>query len=201
MPENAKIHQRRELSDDEHDHAGKEHGDEDHDDDHKGEEHSDHEGEDHSDDHAKEGKSVAGADDHSDHDHEGEEHSDHEGHSDHHGEGDSGIDIDLFKIIILFAMILCITFGIIPKLWGACRDNEEILSMLNCFSAGLFMGMSLVHMMPEAVEMYQTWAICEQIEKPFPLPFVMYFMGYFLVLAVDRVVAKAYHSSHGHNPG
>ena len=55
---------------------------------------------------------------------------------------------------MLFAMILCVGLGIIPKLWGKCRDNEETLSMLNCFSAGIFMGMSLVHMMPEAAEQY-----------------------------------------------
>ena len=99
---------------------------------------------------------------------------------------------------MLFCMMLCVGLGIIPKLWGKCSDNEEILSMLNCFSAGIFMAMSLVHMMPEAAEVYQGWALCEKIEIPFPLPYVMYFVGYFLILSIDRVAARAYHAGHDH---
>ena len=53
----------------------------------------------------------------------------------------------------------------------------------------MFLGMSLIHMMPESVEIYQTWAIKEGIERAFPLPYVMFFVGYFLILAVDRVAA------------
>ena len=152
---------------------------------------------------------VVVEEDHEGEDHSDEEHSDHEGgeihsdeeeeHDDHEGESSSdGIDIDTFKIVMLFCMILCVGLGIIPKLWGKCSDNEEILSMLNCFSAGIFMAMSLVHMMPEAAEVYQGWALCEKIEKPFPLPYVMYFVGYFFILSIDRVAARAYHAGHEH---
>ena len=87
-------------------------------------------------------------------------------------------------------MILCVGFGLIPKAWGACRNNRETLSLLNCFSAGIFLGMSLVHMMPEAQEIYLSWAIEEGIERPFPLPYVMYFVGYVLILALDSLFGK-----------
>ena len=157
----------------------------DHDDeDHEGEVHdSDHEGEEH------------------DSDHEGEEHGDHEGQDDHekHDESkDEGIDVDTLKIILMICMILCVGLGFIPKAWGKCRNDAYILSFLNCFSAGIFLGMSLVHMMPESAEVYGMWAACEGIEDPFPLPYVMYFIGYMFILSIDRVLAKAYHIGHDH---
>jgi len=58
--------------------------------------------------------------------------------------------------------------------------------------------MSLVHMMPEATEIYAIWAAKEGIEKPFPLPYVGFFMGYMLILGVDRVAAKACGAGHSH---
>ena len=114
----------------EEDHEGEDHSD------HEGEEHSDHEGEEHS-------------------DHEGEDHEDHDEHGDEHSDG---IDIKTLKIIMLFAMFLCVGFGFIPKLWSKCRNNDDLLSNLNCFSAGIFLAMALIHMMPESEEIYRSWA-------------------------------------------
>ena len=130
---------------------------------------------------------------------------DHGGHA-CHGTGahackeeeDEGIDVDTFKIIMLFCMIVCVGFGLIPKLWNACRNSENTLSMLNCFSAGIFLAMALIHMMPESAEIYLMWAVAEEIERPFPLPYVMFFVGYMLILAIDRVAARAYHMGHDH---
>ena len=135
-------------------------------------------------------------DDHAGHDHAGhDDHDDHEEH-DEHEEEEGGIDIDTFKIIMLLCMFFCIGFGLLPKLWGKCRDSENALSMLNCFSGGLFLGMSLIHLLPESAEIYLSWAAEEGIERPFPLPYVMFFVGYILILAIDRVAARAYHMSH-----
>ena len=139
-------------------------------------------------------KRLLAEDDHSGHDHSGHNHGDHDDHGDEHE--DEGIDVDTFKWIMLVCMILCVGLGLIPKLWGKCRDSETTLSLLNCFSAGIFLGMSLIHMMPEAAEIYLIWAVKEGIERPFPLPYVMYFVGYLLILAIDRVAARAYHVGH-----
>ena len=133
-----------------------------------------------------------------DHDHEDEhDHDDdHDDHDDDHDE--EGIDIDTLKIILMICMILCVGLGFIPKAWGRCRNDAYILSFLNCFSAGIFLGMAIVHMMPEAAEVYGMWALCEGVERPFPLPYVMYFIGYMVILSIDRVLAKAYHLGHDH---
>lgn len=58
--------------------------------------------------------------------------------------------------------------------------------------------MSLVHMFPEAVEIYNMWSAKEKIERPFPLPYVMFFIGYFLILSIDRVATRACGVKHSH---
>ena len=89
-----------------------------------------------------------------DHDDDHDDHGAEERHDDHDEHDDHSIDPDVFKVIMMILMFLCVGFGVIPKLWSKCRDNDEILSKLNCFASGLFLGMALVHMMPEAVEIY-----------------------------------------------
>jgi len=145
---------------------------------------------DHDDDHDE--PEIHGEGEHDEHD------EDHEAEMLAAADEESSLDIQTFKIIVLFALIACVGLGFVPKAWSKCRDNEYTLSFLNCFSAGIFLAMSLVHMMPESAEMYADWAQEEGIEKPFPLPYVMFFMGYMLILAIDRVAAKAYHGDHGH---
>ena len=49
--------------------------------------------------------------------------------------------------------------------------------------------MALVHMLPEAVEMYNGWAAEHEIERPFPVEYLSFFIGYLLVLGIDRVAA------------
>lgn len=140
---------------------------------------------------------VAPVDDHDDHGHDD--------HADDHDElealvEDEGIDVDTFKIILLCVMILCVGLGLVPKVWGACRNSDTTLSFLNCFSAGIFLAMALIHMMPESAEVYLLWAAEENIERPFPLPYVMFFVGYMLILAIDRVAARKYHlEEHEHS--
>ena len=132
---------------------------------------------------------VEAEDDHG-HDHGAE--GDH--HDDHHDEEDSGIamSLDGFKMLMAFLMLLCVGGGVIPRLWKRCRDSEAALSYMNCFSAGLFLGMALVHILPEAVHIYDAWAICENHEDPFPLPYVLFYVGYLLILAVDKMVADKF---------
>lgn len=52
--------------------------------------------------------------------------------------------------------------------------------------------MALVHMMPEAAELYEIWGSTRDYERLFPLPYVCFFLGYILILLVDRVFAHKY---------
>lgn len=102
---------------------------------------------------------------------------------------EEGMTIKTFKIWMLFAIWLCVLAGLLPKVIPAVSRNEIVLSFLNCFSAGIFLGMALLHIIPEGVEIYEGHVEKEHIEKPFPWPYVLIFAGYLLVLVIDRVIA------------
>jgi zinc transporter ZupT len=89
---------------------------------------------------------------------------------------------------MIFAIFILTLAGIIPILVKACKKSASALSYLNCFSAGMFLSIALIHMMPEAVEEYAEYSEANEIERPFPLPFCMMFCGYLIVLLVDRVI-------------
>lgn len=50
--------------------------------------------------------------------------------------------------------------------------------------------MALFHIIPEGAEQYEDWASEKGIERPFPMAYVLIFVGYLIVLAVDRVIAS-----------
>ena len=56
-------------------------------------------------------------------------------------------------------------------------------------------------MMPESAEIYLMWAqsLDEPLERPFPLPYVCYFLGYLLILLIDRVISGKLHSHITHD--
>ena len=95
---------------------------------------------------------------------------------------------------MMFVMfIICLT-GLLPTLTPCIHKNEALLSYLNCFSGGIFLALALVHMLPESVESYDAWGQENGYEKLFPLPYVMMFSGYMIVLCLDRVImAKIIH--------
>ena len=59
---------------------------------------------------------------------------------------------------------------------------------MNCFAAGMFLSIALMHMLPESVEMFFAWAEHEGIEEPFQLPYCTLFVGYLIPLFVDKVI-------------
>ena len=126
----------------------------------------------------------------------------HDGHHDHslHEEEEGHINVAFFKILMLVLMFLCCGFGLIPKGCGACSKSNSTLSYMNCFSAGIFLTMAIFHMLPEGAEMYEGWVKKNEIERPFPVPYLAFFIGYVLVLGIDRVAAAYFHKGHSHSP-
>lgn len=95
-----------------------------------------------------------------------------------------------FKIGMIFVILICGMFGGLVKACPAIGKNELVLSLMNCYSAGLFLNLALLHIIPEGNEVYEGWVHRKELHKAFPLDYVMVFVGYMLVLAVDRVLAS-----------
>ena len=105
--------------------------------------------------------------------------------------GEQGLNIAKFKIITLIVLFVICMVGIIPKVWSGCGKRELAMSLTNCFAAGMFLAMAFMHLLPEGVELFEGWAAENEIKKPFPLAYLMFFIGFLLVLCVDRVIARA----------
>ena len=93
-----------------------------------------------------------------------------------------------FKVIILLVMFFECFLGLTPHFFGkCCKQNPYPLSFLNCYAAGTFFTMSLMHVLPETVEQYGTYmSVCHGNKEPYPLPYLMYVLGYVVILSVDR---------------
>jgi hypothetical protein len=64
--------------------------------------------------------------------------------------------IDALKYSMIVIMFFIIYIGMIPAFSNRCRKSETTLSLLNCFAGGVFLAMTLIHIMPEAVETYES---------------------------------------------
>jgi solute carrier family 39 (zinc transporter), member 1/2/3 len=93
---------------------------------------------------------------------------------------------------MLVVMFLECGLGLVPRCIPMTKRWENALSYMNCFSAGIFLAMSLVHIMPEAAEIWGSWVKSANIERAFPLPYVLYLAGYLLILFTDKVIASKF---------
>lgn len=90
--------------------------------------------------------------------------------------------------ICFIVVVFCEAFfsGCFPTWSAGCRENPKILGIANSFAAGVFIAVALVHILPEEAEM---WADMNPDTDPlFPLPYFLMFLGYTLILIIDKVM-------------
>lgn len=68
------------------------------------------------------------------------------------------MELEAYKWMMLVIMFLVCGCGMIPRCIPMTDKWQDALAYLNCFSAGLFLAMSLVHIMPEAAEIWSKYA-------------------------------------------
>ena len=120
------------------------------------------------------------------------------------------MEIVAVKIIFIFVIFfMALIAGIIPNKSNACRNSATLLGVANAFTGGIFLAIALLHIMPEASETYSDLMAPEDEhehdhdeeqmvqhgggdeDKVFPLPFLLVFLGYALILTIDKVVFDA----------
>lgn len=81
--------------------------------------------------------------------------------------------------------------GVIPVKVKSFRESPKILGIANAFSGGVFLAISLMHIMPEQSENYDSLGeegeISENLAN-FPMPYLLLVSGYTLILVIDRVL-------------
>lgn len=117
---------------------------------------------------------------------------------------------------IIFAFLEGAIAGWIPTIWTSCRESPKILGIANSFACGLFLAISILHITPEEVH---NWEYLDRNshkdpnagekdaripnDKIFPLPELMVFLGYTIILIMDKVLfdSKAlFENSDGEDP-
>ena len=128
-----------------------------------------------------------------DHSHEGDAAHDHGDAAHDHGEahahaGLTKEQVSTFKIVFIFVYLAITYIGILPNVIGSCKNNQTTLSFMNCFAAGVFLSIALIHLLPEGGEQYVTWADEKGYKEPFPLPYTVIFLGYLIAVTFDRII-------------
>lgn len=132
--------------------------------------------------------------------------------------------------IVLIAALAFIS-GVLPYLITACRKNMSVIGLANAFSGGIFLAIALIHILPEAAEEYQEYihetehdhsedvvfVPSDPFDWPensrrnlhgggvesagFPLPFFIVFLGYALILFIDKVAFDTHSLGHDKDHG
>ena len=146
-------------------------------------------------------------------------------HDHDHDEGSDMQTILKLKIATIVILFFVVYLGLIPAYSKYFRSSKVLLSLMNCFAGGLFLAMALIHILPEAAEHYNDTMekMAEAEDKKasdssasatkkeehdkhdehghhfFPLPYLLFFVGYLMVLLIDRVFFSEHGHSHLHN--
>ena len=106
--------------------------------------------------------------------------------------GTKNIIIKLASLVFLLGM--AIGFGFMPYFITSCRKSNTFLSLSNAFSAGIFLGMGLFHILPESAEMLEE-------ATDVPLAYICCFLSYALILFVEKIAFNSHsivHAAHCH---
>jgi zinc transporter ZupT len=103
-----------------------------------------------------------------------------------------------FIFVVFFEAFLT---GLIPTWSKTCRENPKILGIANSFAAGVFLAIAFCHILPEEAANWSELRAAQGVDEPFPLPYVLLFCGYTLILLIDKVMFDThalFDDGHGH---
>ena len=87
----------------------------------------------------------------------------------------------ILKIVSIFVLlIMAFSFGVLPYFIKSFKNSPRLLGTANGFSGGLFLGIGLFHILPEANEKL------EELTKK-PIAFFIGFASYALILFVEKI--------------
>jgi zinc transporter ZupT len=109
------------------------------------------------------------------------------------------ISLQTFKLFLQLGLtafnVLC---WLIPLQQKGFSQNAKALSIASCFSGGVFLALSMTHLLPESVEHVA------EMNLPAKSPFLACLFGYFLILFVEKVAFDSHGMLHevvGHAHG
>ena len=114
--------------------------------------------------------------------------------TDEGGESESSggnLALKIASIVVFLGMAMA--FGLMPYYIKSCRKSTKFLSISNAFSGGLFLGIGLLHVLPESAEKLEGY--------DFPLAYAFAFLSYALIFFVEKVAVDSHSLLHKHDHG
>ena len=79
--------------------------------------------------------------------------------------------------------------GMIPTWSSSCRESPKVLGVANSFAGGVFLAIAFMHILPEMTEEWIDYEADQgHTGEVFPLPQLLMFCGYTLILIIDKVL-------------
>ncbi|KAK6730891.1 hypothetical protein RB195_007391 [Necator americanus] len=88
---------------------------------------------------------------------------------------------------------------ILDKKHGDNKKHGKWLSLLSCFSGGVFMGTCFLDIIPHINENYEDFKLLSGTDFQFPLPQFCTCIGFFLVYLIEEICMKVFSMKHDHN--
>ena len=109
-----------------------------------------------------------------------------------------------FKIgCLIIIMLVSLIFGLLPLYYNITKSSK-FLGFANAFSGGLFMGIGLFHLLPEAQENFESYYLTPKGQKSVfynqPLSYFIAFISYSLILFLEKVAFDS-HALTAHTHG
>ncbi len=110
-----------------------------------------------------------------------------------------------FKIAYLLIIgTIAFLFGLLPLCFKKCRKGSRYISYANAFSGGIFIGIGLFHLMPEASEKFTKYYSSPQglgsYINGYPMSYFIAFLSYSFILYLAKVAFDSYDlTAHTHS--
>ena len=99
----------------------------------------------------------------------------------------------IIKVICLITLLgMAIGFSFMPYFIISCRKSNKFLRLSNSFSAGIFLSMGLIHILPECAEMLKQFS-------DLPLAYIFCFLSYSFILFIEKIVFNSHSLLHNDN--
>ena len=91
-------------------------------------------------------------------------------------------EVLMIKIVIIFCMVVSAGFaGYLPVINPSLHENQNMLSIGNCFAGGIFLIVGVAGLLPDAQKSFD-----EDLGGSMPLGFVLAVMGYIIIFFIEN---------------
>jgi zinc transporter 1/2/3 len=108
-----------------------------------------------------------------------------------------GMSLPFFKIFLQLLLTgLNVACWLVPMKIKKFRENQELISLANAFSGGVFLSLAFGHMIPHSLEGFEAAGYAHNV------PFLVVLTGYLMIFFIEKIAFDTHALiDHGHTHG